>query len=438
MNCSILNNTPFAAQAFPHTDAQGVHSLALVAKGTWELAAGATNLPRLRPAERQRPIHRAGLLRPLGSLARDEFQAQVLQPRAQQPWPICEPEHVPPKPWFDLLLDACAVSPNGRPASSIDVAVDYERQGRQHRLAALRAFSPRIWIKDFGQLKASELGPSLRIPLLRPFAFGGQTLDARGNSLVDEHNPDGMGFYGTAAQAASAPLPWMQALDKPLRYWDDTVAEQALGLGLVPAHHQPRRALQGSFDDAWRQSRAPLLPLDHDPRHRNAAPQSLQLAESPRPGDVLALHHMGTEPLMRFVWPRVALVAQAETAGGTLLPPQELRWDTLAVDTEQADASLVWRALLPLAAQERIAVVHLWAHENAPRSPPPRNEFPHGLLEHTTLIPLPVAHPACRGSHLHRHQRLAVGCLLGRHAKAHAQTRRCSRQPPSRHHRPLS
>ena len=202
MNCSILNNTPFAAQAFPHTDAQGVHSLALVAKGTWELAAGATNLPRLRPAERQRPIHRAGLLRPLGSLARDEFQAQVLQPRAQQPWPICEPEHVPPKPWFDLLLDACAVSPNGRPASSIDVAVDYERQGRQHRLAALRAFSPRIWIKDFGQLKASELGPSLRIPLLRPFAFGGQTLDARGNSLVDEHNPDGMGFYGTAAQAA--------------------------------------------------------------------------------------------------------------------------------------------------------------------------------------------------------------------------------------------
>ena len=51
---------------------------------------------------------------------------------------------------------------------------------------------------------------------------------------------------------------------------------------------------------------------------------------------------MGTEPLMRFVWPRVALVAQAETAGGTLLPPQELRWDTLAVDTEQADASLVW------------------------------------------------------------------------------------------------
>ena len=369
MNCSILNNTPFAAQAFPHTDAQGVHSLALVAKGTWELAAGATNLPRLRPAERQRPIHRAGLLRPLGSLARDEFQAQVLQPRAQQPWPICEPEHVPPKPWFDLLLDACAVSPNGRPASSIDVAVDYERQGRQHRLAALRAFSPRIWIKDFGQLKASELVPSLRIPLLRPFAFGGQTLDASGDSLVDELNPDGMGFYGTAAQAASAPLPWMQALDKPLRYWDDTVAEQALGLGLVPAHHQPRRALQGSFDDAWRQSRAPLLPLDHDPRHRNAAPQSLQLAESPRPGDVLALHHMGTEPLMRFVWPRVALVAQAETAGGTLLPPQELRWDTLAVDTEQADASLVWRALLPLAAQERIAVVHLWAHENAPAVP---------------------------------------------------------------------
>jgi hypothetical protein len=78
---------------------------------------------------------------------------------------------------------------------------------------------------------------------------------------------------------------------------------------------------------------------------------------------------MGTEPLMRFVWPRVALLAQAETAGGTLLPPQELRWDTLAVDTEQADASLVWRALLPLAAQERIAVVHLWAHENAPAVP---------------------------------------------------------------------
>lgn len=366
MNCSIVNNTPFAAQAFPHMDAQGKHMLALVAKGTWELAASATGIPRLRPAERQRSIHRAGVLRPLGSLAKDEIQAAVLQPRAQQPWMVCEPEHVPPKPWFDLLLDACAVSPNGRPAFSIDVAVDYASQGRQHRLAALRAFSPRLWLKDFGQLSAKELGPSLRIPLLRPFAFGGQTLDAKDNVLVDERNPDGMGFYGTAAQAASSPLPWMQALDRPIKHWDDTVPDQALGLGLVPPHHQPRRGLQGSFDDAWRQSRAPLLPLDHDLRHRNAAPESLQLPHPPLAGDVLTLHHMGDEPLLRFVWPRVALVAQAETAGGTLLPPQELRWDTLAVDTEQADASLLWRALLPLPAQERIAVVHLTAHENAP------------------------------------------------------------------------
>ncbi|WP_284407858.1 DUF2169 domain-containing protein, partial [Acidovorax sp. SUPP3434] len=125
---------------------------------------------------------------------------------------------------------------------------------------------------------------------------------------------------------------------------------------------------QGTFGDAWQSTRAPDLPEDFDPRHHNAAPDALQLRESPRPGHALVLHGMSEGGPLYFTWPPLALTVQAETAGGTLLPPQELRWDTLLVDTATQRASLLWRAVIVPPALERLGLVHVTAHARAPRA----------------------------------------------------------------------
>ncbi|WCM87175.1 DUF2169 family type VI secretion system accessory protein [Acidovorax sp. NCPPB 3576] len=372
MTCPVLNHTPFRAQVFPHQDAERRNTALLIVKGTWQLSGAAGLPPRLAAAQDQAAIFREGVRQTLGSLPLEAAQAAAIAPRQHEVWTCLETEYVPPKPCFDLIVNGWAVAPQGRPVARIDAAVDYLAHGASQRLIELRAFAPRAWLPELGaigRLRASGEATASRIPLLRPFAFGGQEKDPQtGQVHAFERNPEGMGYYRSAAAAKGAPLPWIEPLDRSLASWDDTL--EPLALGHVPPHHLPRRALQGTFGDTWQSTRAPDLPEDFDPRHHNAAPDALQLREPPRPGHTLALHGMSEEGPLCFTWPQLALTVQAETAGGTLLPPQELRWDTLLVDTEARRASLLWRAVIVPPALERIGLAHVTAQARAPRAAP--------------------------------------------------------------------
>ncbi|GKT26701.1 DUF2169 domain-containing protein [Acidovorax sp. SUPP3334] len=373
MTCPVLNHTPFRTQVFAHRDTERRNALVLIVKGTWQLCDAAGMLPRLAPAEEQAAIYRDGVRQTLGSLPLETPQAAVIAARQHEVWTCLEAEHVPPKPCFDLIVNGWAVASDGCPRPWINAAVDYLGTSGSRRLIELRAFAPRIWLPELGligRLRASDEATASRIPLLRPFAFGGQETDPQtGQVHAFEPNPEGMGYYRSAAAAKGAPLPWIEPLNRAITAWDDTL--EPLALGHVPPHHVPRRDLQGSFGDTWQASRAPELPEDFDPRHHNAAPDALQLRQAPRPGHTLALHGMSEEGPLYFTWPQITLTAQAETAGGTLLPAQELRWDTLLVDTEARRASLLWRAVIVPPALERIGLAHVAAHARAPSNPSP-------------------------------------------------------------------
>lgn len=361
MSCQLVNNTPFRAHAVPHAGAAG-RGVLLIVKGSWQLSGLAQAAPRLEPAERQLPIYPTGLRQTLGSLDLDETQRRVIAPRLAEIWERFETDNVPPKPCFDVIVNAWAVSPDGRPRPRIDAAVDYTQGKQQRRLLALHAHAPRIWQAElgaFGRLVPTLLAPAWRVPLLRPFAYGGVAQQDDGSTIAFEPNPEGMGFYGSRQCANGAVLPWVESTDAALQHWDD--GAQPVALGHLPPHHLPRRDLQGSFGPHWQRTRAPHLPLDFDPRHHNAAPQALQLAQGPRAGDRLTLHHMADQSQLHFCWPSLRLSAQPETRGGTRLAPQPLQWDTLIVETDEARATLVWRAVLLAPALEQIGLVTLWA-----------------------------------------------------------------------------
>jgi len=374
MTCPVLNHTPFRAQVFPHRDAERRNALVLIVKGTWQLADLAGTPARLAPAEEQAAIHRDGVRQTLGSLPLEAAQAASIAARQEELWTALEAEYVPPKPCFDLIVNGWAVAPDGRPRPWIDAAVDYLGHGGSQRLIELRAFAPRTWQPELGaigRLRASSEAEASRIPLLRPFAFGGQERDPKtGQVHAFEPNPEGMGYYRSASAAKGSPLPWLERLDRPATAWDDTL--EPIALGHVPPHHVPRRGLQGTFGDTWASTRAPDLPEDFDPRHYNSAPEALQLRDSPLPGHSVALHGMSQSGPLYFTWPEITLSTLAETAGGTLLAPQALRWDTLIVDTAARRASLLWRAVIVPPALERIGLAHLTAHATAQATAPAR------------------------------------------------------------------
>jgi hypothetical protein len=372
MSGALINHTPFQADLFPHTQADGRRCVVVVVKGTWLLGAAPTSKPSLAPYDRQVPVYRAPPLESLSDLVQSmglsPVQSEIIQALPPGPWAQHETDLCPPKPRFDLIVNAWANHPQQQAFNRVEAAVDHVN-GQQHvqRLIHLHAHAPRRWMKRLGGLGdpvAEYLEPVRRVPLFRSFAFGGQALRADGNTAPFQENPSGMGYHLQREQANGAPLPWLESTNQPMRHWKDTPSPVALGT--VPIHHLPRRALQGTYDTHWEQQRLPRPPVDSGPRQHNAAPEPLQLKATPHPGEALVLHHMGDHAQLHFSWPTIALSACPETSGGTRLPAHELIWDTLVIDTTQLTAALIWRCELPLPALEKPGLVSLFAQARPP------------------------------------------------------------------------
>lgn len=371
----LINHTPFHADLFPHTSREGEHSMVVVVKGTWMLGSSATDSPSLAPYDQQIPVFRAPPLESLHQLSQcmalSEMQAEIIRELPAEPWAQHESDFCPPKPQFDLIINAWANHPDRKAFVQAEAAIDFVNQRQQvQRLIQLHAHAPRRWMKRLGGLGdpvAEYIEPVRRVPLFRRFAFGGQALQANGDSTSFESNPSGMGYHLQRELANGAPLPWVESTRDPLRHWKDT--PDPVALGTVPVHHLPRRALQGSYDTDWELQRLPRPPVDSDPRQYNAAPDALQLKVTPLAGEALVLNNMGDKAQLHFRWPTIAISACPETAGGTRLPAQELTWDTVVIDTVHLTSTLIWRCQMPLPSLEKLGVISLFAHSRAPQTP---------------------------------------------------------------------
>lgn len=79
--------------------------------------------------------------------------------------------------------------------------------------------------------------------------------------------------------------------------------EHAPGLGALAPHEEPRRGYRGTFDEAWRRTRAPLFPEDMDGRFWNAA--ELTSARPLVGGELLLLVNLSASGTLESVLPRV-------------------------------------------------------------------------------------------------------------------------------------
>jgi hypothetical protein len=114
-------------------------------------------------------------------------------------------------------------------------------------------------------------------------------------------------------------------------------------MGPLARSWEPRLGLAGTFDDAWRASRWPDLPLDFDFAHYNSAHPDL-IAEVPLRGDEeIALEGVHPEGDLKLSLPayRMALLFRLKDGA---LAPAPLFLDTLLVDVPKGRVHLTWRA----------------------------------------------------------------------------------------------
>lgn len=251
------------------------------------------------------------------------------------------------KPGTEVLVVAHAHPPPRSSASHVDVSL---RVGPIQK--TVRAHGVRAWERLEGGKPVPGPARPIRepVPLIWELAWGGLDVSDPARWIGDPRNTVGRGvahdprtLLGQAAtrlQHPSGPvdLPW--------------------GFGALHRHWEPRAKLAGTFDEAWQETRMPIMPLDFDERFHISAPRD-QWVASPLRGDepfeVVGASELG---LLRFQLPRLnprftALYDDHRTEHRPQL-------DTILIDTDALVVEVVFRAALPLPRKwERLEAVHV-------------------------------------------------------------------------------
>jgi hypothetical protein len=247
----------------------------------------------------------------------------------------------------DVIFDACAHSPDGRPVRELQAGFEL---GPLRKL--LRVQGPRQW-QSADRGKTFSLGPSGEFrsaPLHHGLAFGGTRWYQQGQQRLcetHEHNPSGLGFAGpqTKDQMHQQLAHQLEHPQQPVQQPGDAIAPVALSA--IGRNWLPRRSLAGTYDEAWQRDVFPLLPLDFDEQFHQCAPGDQQMPY-PQGGEAVRLINLlPGRPDVRFdlpgFKPRIG-VLRSDTSQEA--PAAHL--DTLFFETEQRRFSAVWRASVPI------------------------------------------------------------------------------------------
>jgi hypothetical protein len=316
------NRTGMEAGLTVWTDPEGRRFSVLVVKGTFAVA----------------PDGRAELVTPgLPLLAVDEYNGEpgLSSIRA-------ECDYSPSKPSVDLFVIGAAHAPRRRPVPELLVSL---RLGPINK--TLKVIGRRFWTEGLRGPVPSAPRPLESLPLVYEQAYGGSDhshKDPRHHG-TDLRNPVGVGFrkHPSPSAALGTLLPQIEYPDDPVVRWDRPV--RPAGFGVVGRGWQPRIALAGTYDERWRDQVAPLLPHDFDPRYFAAAPEDQRLPGA-RGGEEGLCTNMTPDGQFRFRLPELEVPVRFRFTDRD--DAQTAALDSITVQPEQRQLSMVWRARAPL------------------------------------------------------------------------------------------
>jgi hypothetical protein len=272
----VDNQTPFAVAPLFWEDLSGQAKLTVIVKATFLIPGhGAGRAPDQLPL-----------------LAKDEtYDAE--NPNATVRF---ESDLIPCKPRADVVLVGQAHAPGGRSATELDVTL---RVGALKK--TIRVFGDRKW-RFFPVPAITSPQPFVTMDLTYERAFGG--IDGPAARYCPE-NLVGKGFIGKQARECiqDKPLP---NLEDPRHLIQTTKScPKPVGFGFYGRGWQPRLAHAGTYDERYRQERAPALPRDFSYAVFNGAHPDLQVEGYLRGDEEVELENLSPEGSVRFRLPGV-------------------------------------------------------------------------------------------------------------------------------------
>lgn len=305
----LHNEAPFVPGLFLFPDERGVDTLYPVMKATFDVAGESLSIAPKQRSLLMADEHRG---KPALSSLKYASEAHLL------------------KPGTDVLLVAEAHAPRGKP---VDACLASVRVGPVRQV--LQVFGDRQWQGGVMAPSASTPVPFVTMPLVWERAFGG-TEEAR--------NPVGQGFRGrrSASEMKGRALPNVEDPAKLIR--DISDAPAPVGVGPVAPSWQPRKGCAGTYDEAWKTTRAPYLPRDFHPAFFHVAPPVLQTREGLKGGEPVELLHVCPQGRQRFSLPRCELDVAVRIAGKVERPVMHL--ETVLLEPGLKQVCLTWRGAL--------------------------------------------------------------------------------------------
>lgn len=340
----VENDTEFLVHPQLLCDRDG-EKLAVMVKATFELSPDGKSRGRdgtfaIAPADRRRGIRQADI--PWGK----PEKSSILYPAD-----LCLR-----KPGTDVIAVAVARAPGETAVPSFDAGL---KIGKLERL--VKVLGPRTWLPE-GQ-GITEPRPIARLEVRWEYAFGGSDDSDPAHPVEDPRNPLGRGVARTLAALSGSPAPQLEDPAAPITRASDR--PNPVGLSALGRHWEPRRALWGTFDKAWLEDRAPLMPADFDDRANHFAPSVLIASPALRGGEGGALLNLtpggGRVP---FVLPKIALELLIRDGAA---PPVRFEpdIDTVVVDTLPTKVGvpvtleLTWRAFVPAPRRQKDVTIHV-------------------------------------------------------------------------------
>lgn len=331
----LKNHSPFAPAITLFADENGVDTLYVVVKATFDIKAGGINL-----AEKQIPPQ-----------MEDEFWGEP----AESSIKYMSEMHLT-KPSTDIVVVGHAYAPQGKTVEQMDCGIkvgDYSK--------TVRVFGDRYW----KGMQKSEPEPFEKIPLTYENAFGGAYITIEKNEkgekvekiILHEVNPVGRGYRKLGKTAVNGDkLPNIEDPKQLIKLPGDK--PEPAGFGFLSPTWKPRVDFAGTYDASWQKTRAPYLPKDFDNRFFNAAAKELTCAEYLKGGELVLMVGLSPNGSLKFELPMCDLNCEIKVAGSTEKP--DLSLETVLFEPDDSRFSMTWRGKLNCDKKAlKISEVHL-------------------------------------------------------------------------------
>lgn len=316
----LANATPYSAERGWTRDVDGVHCWLVVVRATFTIEPGGA----LRLADEQLP--------PL--LVPEHFGEPGTSSLRY------DSELLARKPTTDVLVHGSAHAPHGQPAASVPVLL---RIGSLEK--RLVVHGERVYYDGATGLTTTPPRPFVTRPIQYELAYGGSDSSHPdpARHRIDQRNPVGRGYArhgGTLTHTPAHAIEYAKG---------DPARTGPAGFGPIDRAWLPRRRFAGTYDDAWMQTKMPLLPDDYDPAFALCAPADQRLPAPLRGGELLVLDNLSPEGLLVLELPHIELALHTRF-GRTRVAHDPPLLATVLAEPDERRLSLVWQSALRVAA----------------------------------------------------------------------------------------